>query len=100
MAARGFSRAGGTEFRRPGSGSVAANGRPSIGNVRGNPSLRAAGRPRRLAATKPDRRQSLGHRGSASSGSSTGATRGRWRGYDRHNWGPGPAPWRLRMAQD
>ena len=38
--------------------------------------------------------------GSASSGSSTGAIRGCWRGYDRHNWGSGPSPWRSRMARD
>ncbi len=34
------------------------------------------------------------------SGSSTGAIRGCWRGYDRRNWGSGPSPWRSRMAQD
>ena len=29
--------------------------------------------------------------GLVSSGWSTGAIRGRWRGYDRHNWGSGPS---------
>jgi len=38
--------------------------------------------------------------GSASSGSSTGAIHGPWRGYDRRNWGFGPSPWRSRTARD
>src|SRR5262249_41937102 len=62
MAARRFGWANGTDFARPRGSALAANGRPSTGNVRGNPSLRAAGRPRRMATTNPDRRQSLGHR--------------------------------------
>src|SRR5262245_55985442 len=44
------------------SSEVEVSNRPSTGNVRGDPSLRAAGRPCRMAATNPDRRQSLGHR--------------------------------------
>src|SRR5215211_9279607 len=62
MAARRFSRADGKELTRPGGGTLAANGRPPIGNVRGDPSLRAAGRPPRMAATNSNRRQSLGYR--------------------------------------
>jgi hypothetical protein len=27
-----------------------------------------------------------------------GASRGRWRGYDRRNWGSGPSPWRSLMV--
>src|SRR5262245_31608712 len=62
MAARRFSWANGTDFARPRGSALAINGRPSTGNVRGDPSLRAAGRPRRMATTNPDWRQSLGHR--------------------------------------
>jgi hypothetical protein len=42
MAARGFSRANGKEFTRPRDSTLAANGRPFTGNVRGDPPLRAA----------------------------------------------------------
>src|ERR1700738_4433370 len=59
MAARRFRRVNGKEFARPRGSTLAANGRPSTGNVRGDPSVRAAGRPHRMAATDPDRRQSL-----------------------------------------
>src|SRR5262245_32368735 len=62
MAARRFGWANGTDFARPRGSALAANGRPSTGNVRGSPSLRASGRPRRMATTNPDRRQSAGHR--------------------------------------
>src|SRR6266511_4195405 len=62
MAARRFSRADRKELTRPHDGTLAANGRPSTGDVRGDPSVRAAARHRRMAATDPDRRQSLGHR--------------------------------------
>src|SRR5262245_50606695 len=62
MAARRFSWANGADFARPRGSALATNGRPSTGNVRGSPSLRAAGRPRRLATTNPDRRQSAGDR--------------------------------------
>src|SRR6516164_3257217 len=47
---------------RPRGGTLAANDRPSIGDVRGHPSVRAAARNRRMAATDPDRCQSPGHR--------------------------------------
>src|ERR1700730_17105708 len=62
VAASRFGRVNGKEFARPRNSPLAANGRPSTGNVRGDPSLRAAGDPRRMAATNPDRRQSVGHR--------------------------------------
>jgi hypothetical protein len=62
MAARRFRRANGKEFARPRDSTLAANGGPSTGNVRGDPSVRAADRPRRMAATDPDRRQSLSDR--------------------------------------
>jgi hypothetical protein len=61
MAARRFSRADGKEFTRPRGSTLAADSRPSAGNARGDPSLLAAGRPRPMAATDPDRRQPLGH---------------------------------------
>src|ERR1700680_2376675 len=62
MATRRFSRADGKEFARPRGSTLAANGRPSAGDARGDPSLLSAGRPRPMAATDPDRRQPFGHR--------------------------------------
>src|SRR6266581_5915857 len=62
MATRRFSGADGKEFARPRGSTLAANGRPSAGDVRGDPSLLSAGRPRPMAATDPDRRQPPGHR--------------------------------------
>jgi len=72
MAARRFSRAdrkelvrprdGTLALARPRDGTLAANSRPSTGDVLGDPSVRAAARTRRMAATDPDRRQSVGHR--------------------------------------
>ena len=38
--------------------------------------------------------------GAVSSGWSTVATRGRWRGYDRRNSGSGPLQWRSPTARD
>ena len=52
----------GRGFKSARGGTLAANSRPFPGNVRGDLSLRAAGRPCGVAATNSDRRQSLGHR--------------------------------------
>src|SRR5262249_2627670 len=62
VAARRISRTDGKEFKSARGGTLAANGRPSPGNVRGDPSLRAAGPSWGVAATNSDERQSLGHR--------------------------------------
>src|SRR5262249_20056062 len=62
MAARRFSRADRKELVRSRDGALATNGRPPSSNVRGDPALRAPARHRRMAATDPDRRQSLGDR--------------------------------------
>src|SRR4029077_13274039 len=62
MATRRFSRADGKESARPRGSTLAANGRPSAGDVRGDPSLLSADRPCPMAATAPDRRQPPGHR--------------------------------------
>src|SRR5262249_23573076 len=62
MAAGRFSRADRKELTRPRGGTLAANGRPSTSYVRGDASVRAAARGCRMAATDPDRRQSLGDR--------------------------------------
>src|SRR5215831_4023062 len=56
MAARRFSRPDGKELARPLVDALATNCRPFPGNVGGDPSLRVAGRPPRMAATDPDRR--------------------------------------------
>src|SRR5262249_3865343 len=62
MAARRFSWTHRKELARPRDGTLAANCRPSTGDVRGDPSVRATACTRRMAATDPDRRQSVGHR--------------------------------------
>src|SRR6188472_2169763 len=54
MAARRFSWANGKEFKSACAGTLADDGRPSAGNLGGNPSLRVAGRYRRMAASDPD----------------------------------------------
>src|SRR6516165_10544725 len=54
VAARRFSRPNGKKFPRPRGSTLATDGRPCPGNVRGDPSLRVAGRPRGMAATDPD----------------------------------------------
>src|SRR5271169_5768558 len=101
MAARRFSRADGKELARPRGSTLAANGRPSAGDARGNPSLLFAGRSRPMAATDPDRCQPPGYRvrylpvrqpaPSASAGTDTTDTTGAlvvcrgdraWRGID------------------
>src|SRR6516162_947865 len=56
MAARRFSRANGKEFARPRASTLATDARPFTSNVGGDPSLRFAGRSRRMATTDPDRR--------------------------------------------
>src|SRR5262245_3623068 len=61
VAARRISRTDGKEFKSARGGTLAANGRPSPGNVRGDPSLRVAGRPCGVAATNSVQRKSLGH---------------------------------------
>src|SRR5262245_40336973 len=62
MAARRFSWADRKEFTRPRDGTLAANDRPSTGDARGDLSVCAAAHHCRMAATDPDRRQSLGDR--------------------------------------
>src|SRR5262245_51284641 len=62
MAARRFSWADGKELTSSHGGTLAADDRPFTRNVRGDPSVRDAARHRRMAATYPDRRQSLGDR--------------------------------------
>src|SRR5262245_18825371 len=62
LAARCFSRADGQELTRAPDGTLATYDWPSPGDARRDPSLRAAGRSRRMAATNPDWRQSIGHR--------------------------------------
>src|SRR5260370_41919828 len=62
MATGSLSRAEGKEFARPRGSALAANGRPSAGDARGDPTLLSVGRPRPMAATDPDRRQPPGHR--------------------------------------
>src|SRR5215831_6275116 len=62
MAARRFSWADGKELTSSHGGTLAADDRPFTRNVRGNPSVRDAACHRRMAATDPDRRQSLSYR--------------------------------------
>ena len=62
MATRRFSRTDGKEFARPRGSTWAANGRSSVRDARGDPSLFSPGRPGPMAATGPDRRQPPGHR--------------------------------------
>src|SRR5258707_862695 len=62
MAARRFSRAYGTKFARPRRSTWAADGRPPVGDARGDPSLLSPGRPGPMAAADPDRRQPPGDR--------------------------------------
>jgi hypothetical protein len=59
MATCRFSRADGKEFARPRGSTLAANGRPSAGDARGDPSRFSAGRPRPMAATDSDRRRPI-----------------------------------------
>ena len=100
VAARRFSRADGKEFARPRRGALAAIGRPSAGDARGDPSLLRCWSPSSNGSDRSRSAPASWSSGSVSSGSSTGAIRGRWRGYDRRNWGSGPSPWRSRMARD
>src|SRR3954453_3964142 len=62
VAARRFRRIDAKEFACPGGSTLAADGRPSPRNVAGDPALRAAGHPRRMAAEDPVWRQPLRHR--------------------------------------
>src|SRR6516164_1307861 len=62
MAARRFSRTDGKEWARRRLGTRAINGRPCAGDVRGDPSVLAAGRRCGMAASDPNRRQPLGNR--------------------------------------
>src|SRR5882757_10403754 len=57
MAARRFGRPDGTQPARAGRRARAAGGRPSARDAARDPSLRAAGHARRMAAPDPDRRQ-------------------------------------------
>src|SRR3954449_12655761 len=62
VAARRFRRIDAKEFACAGGRALAADGRPSPRNLAGDPALRAAGHPGRMAAADPVWRQPLRHR--------------------------------------
>ena len=97
MAARGFSRADGKEFTRA---LVAALWPLTVGHLL---AMLVVILPFALLVANGNKSKSAPVSWSSVSASScwsTGAIRGRWRGYDRRNWDFGRSPWRLRMARD